>query len=118
MLPSPRRLLIPAVASLFSLTMLAGPSAAGELLGKVKSVDVAGRKVVVTEKGTAKEVEVAIGPGTTWVNAKGKSPKKFDLTKLKPGSSVEVSLDDGAASRVAIKAKKAKKKVKAASATA
>ena len=109
-----RGLLIPVAAAFVSLSLAAGAASAGELLGKVKSVDVEGQKVVVTEKDTAKDVEVAIKTGTTWVNAKGKSPKKFDLAKLKTGSTVEVSLDGATASKVSIKAKKDKKKAKAA----
>jgi hypothetical protein len=105
---------MPAVAVFVSVSLAAGAASAGELLGKVKSVDVDGKKVVVTEKDTAKDVEVAINSSTTWVNSKGKSPKKFDLGRLKAGSTVEVALDGAVASKVSIKAKKDKKKSKAA----
>ena len=99
-----RKFMVPAAAGLLALTMMTARASADELLGKVKSVDVVGKKIVVTEKSTAKDAELAIGSATTWTKEKkGKVAKKFELAKLKVGTTVEVTRDGSNVSNVRIK---------------
>ena len=105
-----RRFLIPAVAGFLALNLATAGASADELLGKVKSVDAAAKKIVVTERSTDKDTEVSIDAGTSWVKEKkGKASKKFDLAKLKVGSTVEVTRAGSFATKVLIKEGKKKK---------
>ena len=103
-----RRFLVPTVAGFLALAT--SNAQADDLVGNVKSVDVAAKKMVVTETSTSKDTEVSIDAGTSWTKAKkGKPSKKFDLAKLKVGSSVEVTRKGSLASTVLIKEGKKKK---------
>ena len=102
------RMIAPAFVA---LALVAGKAQADELLGKVKSIDVGAKTVVISEKATDKESTITIGSGTSWYNEKkGKFSKKFDLAKLKVGSEVEVTREGGLASKVVIKPGKKKAK--------
>ncbi len=102
------------LAGLALATLVAGGSAsAGELVGRISKVDTEAKKVVVTETGTAKSVDVAITSDTVLETAKG--TKMLDLEKLrqrvekaKKGVSVQVTLDNGIASRIKLAKKKDK----------
>ena len=108
-----RKILIPTFAGFVALALTTSVASAEEFLGKVKSVDVAGKKMVVTETSTNKDAELSVGGSTAWVKEKkGKVSKKFDLSKLKVGSTVEVTREGSLASRVMIKEGKKKKAVK------
>lgn len=90
--------------------ILAIPALADELLWRVKDVDASTKKIVVVEKGTNKDVDVAINDQTVIELPSGKTPKKFDIEKLKKRR-VAVTHENGVASKIVIKkgAPKAKK---------
>ena len=103
------RVLASALAAFVAMT-LTGGAWADELIGKVKSVDVDGRSVVVTDDATKKDSVVSIDAQTSWIKEKkGKASKKFDLAKLKVGSNIEVTREGSLASKVVIKPGKKKK---------
>jgi len=98
-----------------ALTVVIGPALADELIGRITSVNVDAKTLVVTEKGTDKEVEVTVNDDTIFVTPKG-DERKIDLEKLqkgveksKKGMRVEVTHEKGVASKIkaAAKAKKA-----------
>jgi hypothetical protein len=106
------RILAPALAAFVAFT-LTGGALAEELIGKVKSVDIDAKSIVVTEDATKKDSVISIGSQTSWIKEKkGKVAKKFDLSKLKVGSNIEVTREGSLASKVLIKAGKKKKKAK------
>jgi len=55
-------------------------------------------------------VELSVKDSTSWINAKGKAPRNFELSKVKKGTEVEVTHEDATASKVVIKQKAPKKK--------
>ncbi len=63
--------------------LVTGTALAAELIGTVAEVDTDARKIVVVSKKGGERVEVTITDETEWVNPKGKTIKKYDLSKLK-----------------------------------
>ncbi len=98
-----------AVAGLAAVVVVAGSVLADELIGRVTSVDADAKKIVVTEKQTKKEVNVTINDDTKILLPNGKTPKKFDLSKLEKRA-VIVTHEDGVASKIEIQKGAAKKK--------
>ncbi len=106
-----RRSLFRAIAAgVAALAVVAGSVIADELVGKLKSVDVEGKKIVVVEKDTDKEIEVQVSSDTDVVSKKGTS--KLDLEKLakgvekaksKGGYDVVVTHEKNVASKIEIK---------------
>jgi hypothetical protein len=116
-----RTFLMMLTGGLMATLVLAIPALAAELLGRVKDVDAAAKKIVVVEKGTNKDVDVTITDQTTYELPNGKTPRKFDIEKLKKRQ-VAVTHENGVASKIVLKkgapkakkgAGKAKKKVEA-----
>ncbi|WP_435015853.1 hypothetical protein TA3x_003407 [Tundrisphaera sp. TA3] len=102
-MPQTRRSMMTAVFAAFaSLALTLGTAFAAELLGTVKSVDADNKKFVVTQEDPEKDVDVTVKDDTEWVNPKGKTAKKFDISKLKKGTKVKVTHEDGVASKVNI----------------
>ena len=92
---------------LVALAVLVLPALAEELLGTVKSVDAAAKKVVVTEKGTLVSVEVKVTDQTVIETPKG---ERVPLEKLKAGSRVHVTHDeDDVASKIVVRGQAKKK---------
>jgi len=104
-----RSLMLGLTAGLMALTVAVLPALAAELLGTVKSVNADASKFVVTT-GDDKEVEVTVNETTTYENAKGKVSKKFTLKRLNVGGQVEVTHENGVASKVVLKKGATKKK--------
>jgi len=111
MLKTRRRFVLTSVCTLVAASILVVPVIADELVGRITKVDVEGKKVVVTEKGSDKEVNVRITDETIFETPKGES--KIDLEKLqkgveksKRGFPVIVTHKDGVAERVKLVAKK------------
>jgi len=109
-MPQTRRSMMTAVIAAFaSLALTLGTALAAELLGTIKSVDADAKKIVVTEKGTDKDVDVTVKDDTEYVNPKGKTVKD-GIAKLKKGMEVKVEHEKGTASKVTIEKYAAKKK--------
>ena len=100
-----RSLLASVLALTFTLAITVGTALAAELLGTIKSVDIEGKKIVVTEKDTDKDVEVTVTDDTEWVTKKKGETKtsKIDLAKVKKGTVVEVIHEDAKASKITVK---------------
>ena len=96
-----RSLLTSVLAASFALVITVGTAYAAELLGTIKSVDVDGKKIVVTEKDTDKDVEVTVTDDTEWVTKK--KTDKINLSKVKKGTLVEVTHEDKKASKITVK---------------
>jgi hypothetical protein len=75
-----RDLMLTLIAAFVALTVVIGPAIAAELMGRINSVDVEGKKVTVVEKDSDKEVVVTVTDDTDFVTAKGSN--KIDLEKL------------------------------------
>jgi len=103
-----RSLILGLTSGMIALSVMVLPALAAELLGTVKSVDADASKFVVTADG--KDVEVTVNDTTTYENAKGKVNKKFSLKRLNTGGQVEVTHENGVASKVVLKKGAAKKK--------
>ena len=97
-------------ATVVALTVASLPAQAVELFGTVKSVNTDEKTFVVTEDGTAKDIDVKVSESTTAERANGKAVKNFDLARLKPGTTVAVTHEDGIASKVVLKKGPGKKK--------
>ena len=106
-----RSLLASVLAASFALVVTVGTALAAELMGTIKSVDVEGKKIVVTEKETDKDVTVTVTDDTEWVTKKKGETKtsKIDLTKVKKGTVVEVIHEDAKASKITVKKNAPKK---------
>jgi len=98
-----------ATLSVASLVLIV-PALAAELTGTIKSVDVEAKKIVVTPKDGDKDVDVTVNTETTVENAKGKVVKKFSLDRLKAGGTIDVTHENGVASKVVLKKGAVKKK--------
>ena len=96
-----RSLLASGLAVAFTLVLTVGTALAAELMGKIKSVDVDAKKIVVTEKDTDKDVEVTVTDDTEWVTKKKTS--KIDLNKVKKDMEVEVTHENAKASKIVLK---------------
>ncbi len=87
-----------------ALGVIVLPALAAELMGTVKTVNPDENKIVVTEKGSDKDVEVTITNDTVFYNAKGEVRKKMDLAKYKEKAEgkarIKVEHEDGVASKV------------------
>jgi hypothetical protein len=80
------------------------PALAAEVMGRVRAVNPDTRKVVVTEKGTAKDVEVRVTDATVFELPGGETPKRQpDLSRLRKGALVVVTHEGGVASKIAIR---------------
>lgn len=106
-----RPLLLMASTLAVALAVALTPALADELTGRITKVDIEGKKVVVTESGTDKEVDVTVNDST--ILATPKKDRKVDLEKLqgrveksKKGISVEVTHDKGVASKIKLMTKK------------
>lgn len=75
-----RKFVLSLVVAVVGLGVVVVPTIADELFGVLTKVDVANKKLTVTEKGTDKEVEVTITDETEYVSKKGNT--KVDLEKL------------------------------------
>ena len=91
--------------------VLVVPALAAELIGRISKVDVEGKKIVVKEKDTSKEVEVKVTDDTVVIQRDMES--KIDLEKLskrvekaKNGVSVTVTHENGVASKIKVAGKK------------
>lgn len=92
---------------LVALAVLVLPVLAEELLGTVKSVDVAAKKVVVTEKGTLVSIEVTVTDQTVIETPKG---ERVPLEKLQAGRRVQITHDeDDVASKIVVRGQAKKK---------
>ena len=107
MLKSRRSLLTSILAASFALVITVGTALAAELMGTIKSVDVDGKKIVVTEKDTNKDIDVTVTDDTEWVTKKKTS--KIDLAKVKKDTVVEVIHEGGKASKITVKKNAPKK---------
>ena len=105
-----RSMIASALVVFVTMSLTLGTVFAAELLGTLKSVDADAKKIVVTEKGTDKDVEVTIKDDTEWVSPKGKTIAKYDLAKAKKGMELEITHEGAVASKVVIKKGVAKKK--------
>jgi hypothetical protein len=92
-----------AVAAFAAFSLVAGAALADELMGRVKEVDVTAKKITVTPKGGGDAVVVTITDSTEFVNAKGKTLRKFDLAKLKTGAGLTITHEKAVASKVELK---------------
>lgn len=103
-----------------ALAFVAGSVFADELIGTFVKIDVEGKKITVSEKGTDKEVEVKVTDETVLVTKKGEN--KINLEKVaanlkkaqdagKKGATYKIEHDKGVASKIS--AIQAKKKVEA-----
>ncbi|CAN5869579.1 hypothetical protein BH23PLA1_BH23PLA1_11820 [soil metagenome] len=105
-----RSRLLALTVAFVALGVVVLPALAAELLGTVKTVHPDENKIVVTEKGTDKDVEVTITNETVVINAKGEVRKKFDLAKFKEKAEgkarVKVEHEDGVASKIYLGASK------------
>ncbi len=86
------------------------PVLADELIGTIKSVNADANKFVVTSNADNKDVEVKVNDSTVYETPKGKTLKKFSLERLNTGGTVEVTHDNGTASKVVLKKGAVKKK--------
>ncbi len=107
-------------AGVVALAVVALPVLADELFGTVKSVDPEGKKIVVTEKDTDKDIDVMSRPDTDYTTPakKGGESKtqKLDLEKMKTNFekakekgrpiNVKVTHEKGVASKVEVQVKK------------
>ena len=111
MTKSRRTLLTSLLAASFALVVTVGTALAAELMGTIKSVDVDGKKIVVTEKDTDKDIEVTVTDDTDWVTKKKGETKtdKINLSKVKKGTVVEVVHEDKKASKITVKKNAPKK---------
>ena len=98
---SRRSLMTSLLAAGLALVITVGSALAAALMGTIKSVDIDGKKIVVTEKDTDKDVEVTVTDDTEWVTKKKTS--KIDLAKVKKGTMVEVIHEDAKASKITVK---------------
>mgnify|MGYP000877875318 CR=1 FL=1 len=94
--------------------MLASPAFAEDVVGRVKSLDADGKKMVVVTEGKNASVDIVIKDSTELINAKGKTKKKVDWAKLKEKADkgkmmVDVVIEKGVASKITLKAGKSKK---------
>ncbi len=96
-----RSLLASVLAAGFTLVLTVGTALAAELMGTIKSVDIDGKKIAVTEKDTDKDVDVTVTDDTEWVTKKKSG--KIDLAKVKKGTIVEVIHEDAKASKITVK---------------
>ncbi len=110
-----RELIVAFGAALVGMAVVVGPALAAELMGTIKSVDVAAKKITIVEKGTDKEVEVTVTDDTDFITPKKSS--KIDLEKLakgvekardagKKGAMYKVTHEDKVASKIEAVAKK------------
>ena len=104
-----RSLLTSVVAAALTLSITVGTAIAAELMGTIKSVDIEGKKILITEKGTDKDVEVTVTDDTEYETPK-KKMKNYDLAKIKKGTMVEVTHEDTKASKIVFKKGAGKKK--------
>ena len=110
-----RDLLVAFGAALVGTVVVVGSTFAAELMGTIKSVDVSGKKITVTEKGTDKDVEVTVTDDTDFITPKKSS--KIDLEKLaknveknkeagKKGATYKVTHENKVASKIEAVVKK------------
>ncbi len=105
-----RRKFTLAVTTMFvTLALTIGSALAAELLATVKSVDTDAKKITVTPKDGGDDVVVTIKDDTEWHNKKGKIDN-YDLAKVKKGYELEITHENGVASKVLIKKGAGKKK--------
>ena len=104
-----RSLLTSVLAAALTLSITVGTALAAELMGTVKSVDIEGKKILITEKDTDKDVEVTVTEDTEYETPK-KKMKNYDLAKIKKGTMVEVTHEDAKASKIVFKKGAGKKK--------
>lgn len=105
-----RSLLTSVLAATLTLALTVGTALAAELMGTIKSVDIEGKKILVTEKDTDKDVEVTVTDDTEWVTKKKSG--KIDLAKVKKGTMVLVTHEDAKASKIEVKKGAPKKEIK------
>jgi hypothetical protein len=89
--------LLASTAGLMALIVLAGAALAAELKGTVKEVDTEAKKVIVTEAGTDKEVEVTVNDETEILDEEGEA---IELSEVMTGATVEVTHEGGTASKI------------------
>jgi len=105
-----RSVILKSSMALLAVFALVLPVLADELIGTIKSVNADSNKFVVTSSADNKDVEVKVNDSTVYENAKGKAVKKFALDRLNTGGQVEVTHDNGTASKVILKKGATKKK--------
>ncbi len=103
-----RSLIASVLAAAFAVTITVGTALAAELMGTIKSVDVDAKKMVVTEKDTDKDIDVMVNEKTEFINKKGET-SKYDIARAKKGQVVEITHEDGVASKIVAKKGAAKK---------
>lgn len=89
--------------ALVALAVAVVPALAEELSGTIKSVDVDAKKIVVTATEGGRDVEITVNNQTVAENAKGKVLKKFNLKRLKTAGKVDVTHENGVASKIVLK---------------
>src|ERR1700744_3762259 len=97
-----RKFALALTTAVVSLALTVGAALAAELLGTVKSVDTDAKKITVTPK-EGDDVVVTIKDDTEWYTGKGKKIDNYDLAKAKKGMLLEVTHENGVASKVTIK---------------
>jgi len=85
--------------AVLAIALAAAPARADQLAGIVNSVDLDGRKLVVTEKVTDKNIDIAVTPQTTIVTSQG---RPLTLKVLKRGDGVGISHVGGVAATVVV----------------
>jgi predicted RNA-binding protein len=78
-----RSWLLALTSGFVALGVLVVPTLAAEFFGRVKTIDVDAKKIVVTDQDSGKDVEVTIMDDTVVARVDGKTVKKFDLAKYK-----------------------------------
>jgi len=113
---SRRTFLLSLVCMSVALAVVIGSTLADELIGRITKVNTDSKKIVVTEKGSDKEIDVTITDDTVFVNRKGEE-QKVDLEKLekgveksKKGIYATITHEKGVASKIRVAAKKGEPK--------
>ena len=109
-MPTRRAAILKTAMALLAGLVVVLPGLADELIGTVKSVDPAARKLVVTSNADNKDIDLITTRATVYENSKGKAFPKFSLERLNPGGTVEVTHEKGVASKIVLKKGAFKKK--------
>jgi len=94
-----RNLVSAGAGALLAIALAGAPARAQQLAGTINSVDLDGRKLVVTEKVTDKNIDVSVTPQTRIVTAQG---QPLTLKVLKRGDGVGITHNGGVAALIVV----------------